>query len=124
MLNSPTNFFGGSGSVNLTQSLAADYNGNGVVDAADYTGVARNTRKHDRPAGQRRTNTGASAGVIDQADYTIWAANSAIFLVHRGCAEPTTMVLFTIGSLATWIGISFGSVNAKTQSLPAKDRQW
>jgi len=53
--HSPTKFFGGSGSVNLNAVVAADYNGNGVVDAADYNRVApKHSEATTDLAGQRR----------------------------------------------------------------------
>ena len=69
--NSPTNFAGQSGSINVPPpSPTGDYNGDHVVDAADYT-VWRDT------LGQTVDNQGDgadgnSSGVIDPGDYQHW----------------------------------------------------
>jgi hypothetical protein len=103
MLNSPTNFFGGSGSVTLTQTSAGDYNQDGIVNAADYT-VWRDTLGSSTDLRANGDNTGASAGVIDQADYTVWTQNFGHLPgTGRPVPEPTAIVLFAIGLLATWI---------------------
>lgn len=49
--------------------VPGDYNGNNVVDAADYT-VWR-----DKLGGTSLLNEGASLGTVDQADYTFWKNN-------------------------------------------------
>ncbi len=48
-----------------------DYNGNGVVDAADYT-VWRDTLGSTTDLRANGDDSGASVGVIDQADYALW----------------------------------------------------
>ena len=54
--------------------LAGDFNGNGVVDAADYT-VWRDHLGTSFNLGGNGDETGGSAGSVDQADYTLWKAN-------------------------------------------------
>jgi hypothetical protein len=54
--------------------LTGDYNGNGIVDAADYT-VWRDTLGSTTDLRANGDNSGASAGKIDQADYAIWKIN-------------------------------------------------
>jgi hypothetical protein len=69
MLNSPTDFFGNMGSVDLGSTPTGDYNGNHIVDAADYT-VWRDTLGQTVPNG-----TGADGnanGTIDSGDYDFW----------------------------------------------------
>jgi Tol biopolymer transport system component len=51
--------------------VTGDYNGNGIVDAADYT-VWRDTLGSTTDLRANGDNAGASAGKIDQADYTFW----------------------------------------------------
>ena len=51
--------------------VATDYNRNGVWDAADYT-VWRDTLGSRTDLRADGDNTGASAGVIDQDDFTFW----------------------------------------------------
>jgi hypothetical protein len=74
-VNSPTNFAGQTGQINLTPppSPTGDYNGDKVVDAADYT-VWRDT------LGQSVSPNGSGAdgnanGMIDAGDYTFWLNN-------------------------------------------------
>ncbi len=52
--------------------LTGDYNGDNVVDAADYV-VWRKTLNQTVPNGTRADGDGN--GVIQQADYTVWRAN-------------------------------------------------
>jgi hypothetical protein len=58
----------------VVPQLAGDYNGDDVVDAADYT-VWRDTLGSTSDLRANGDNTGAGAGVIDQADYTAWLNN-------------------------------------------------
>ena len=51
--------------------LTGDYNGDGVIDAADYI-VWRHTLGSTTDMIANGDNTGSSAGVINQADYDIW----------------------------------------------------
>ena len=60
--------------------VAGDYNGNGVVDAADYT-VWRDTLGSTTDLRANGDNTGASAGIVDLADYEYWKTN---FGAHTG----------------------------------------
>jgi len=101
-VNSPTNFAGASGSVNLSPTLTTgDYNDNGVVDAADYT-VWRNQ------LGQAiaMPNETVTLGMVTQEDYAAWKANfgnaagSGSFS-NTKVPEPATLVLLTVGTLAT-----------------------
>jgi hypothetical protein len=63
--------------------VAGDYNGNGVVDAADYTVW----RDH---LGQSFTmSNDITRGVVDQADYDVWRAN---FGQTAGPTDPSTLV--------------------------------
>jgi hypothetical protein len=89
--------------VNLNLSVVAsavpgDYNGNGVVDAADYT-VWRDTLGSTTDLRANGDNIGASAGKIDQADFNVWKAN---FGMHAGSGanaavpEPATLRLLLV----------------------------
>ncbi|MEM8494855.1 MAG: dockerin type I domain-containing protein, partial [Planctomycetota bacterium] len=75
--------------------LLGDYNGNGEVDAADYTVWADNFGSTSALAAD-----GNGDGVVDAADYTIWADNfgagtaSSLGLV---IPEPTTLGLLLTG---------------------------
>jgi len=83
---------------------SADYNHNGIVDAADYV-VWRNTLNQVVPPG-----TGASgdnSGVVDQGDYTLWRAHfglpsgagSGDSLSVNNVPEPTSAVLLIVGAM-------------------------
>src|SRR5262249_52200746 len=54
--------------------LAGDFNGNGVVDAADYT-VWRDHLGTSFNLHGNGDETGGSAGLVDQADYALWKAH-------------------------------------------------
>lgn len=55
-------------------TLTGDYNGDGMVNIADYT-VWRDTLGSTTNLAANGDNTGASQGVIDTADYDVWKAN-------------------------------------------------
>jgi hypothetical protein len=99
MLNSPTNFFGDTGSIELGPSPTGDYNGNKTVDAADYT-VWRDT------LGQTVSPKGSGAdgnanGIIDNGDYTFWVNHFGTVLPGAGAGtriasavpEPSNVAL-------------------------------
>jgi hypothetical protein len=89
----------------LPPTLVGDYNGDGKVDAADYT-VWRDTFGSTTDLRANGDNTGASSGVIDQADYLAWVQN---FGASQGAGsavtvpEPTSIMLLTtaaVGAIA------------------------
>jgi hypothetical protein len=75
--------------------VLGDYNGNGVVDAADYVVWRKN------PASL--PNEGASPGVVDQADYNFWrsrfgaTSGSASALGSAAVPEPHALLLACFG---------------------------
>jgi hypothetical protein len=80
--------------------VLGDYNGNGIVDAADYTVWRDSLGRAGTGLAANGDDTGGSAGVIDQADYNIWKTN---FGNHSGpgagsassatVPEPTALLL-------------------------------
>ena len=81
--------------------LAGDYNGNGAVDAADYT-VWRDTLGSTTDLRANGDNTGASTGKIDQADYIIWKSNFGSMAGSGAAAavpEPATLWMLLTGIL-------------------------
>ncbi|HEY4235660.1 MAG TPA: choice-of-anchor tandem repeat GloVer-containing protein [Lacipirellulaceae bacterium] len=80
--------------------VLGDYNGDGVVDAADYS-VWRDTLGSTTELRANGNNTGTSMGVVDQADYDFWKAH---FGMEGGSGslsavpEPASIMLF-IGAL-------------------------
>jgi hypothetical protein len=105
--NSPRNFAGTSGSVNLAPpapSPTGDYNGNGEVDAADYT-VWRDALTQSVTAGEGAD--GNANGTIDPADYDFWQARFGnVVPGSSGAAsvpEPTARLL-ALGCLSLLAG--------------------
>ncbi|HEY4231918.1 MAG TPA: matrixin family metalloprotease [Lacipirellulaceae bacterium] len=86
--------------------LVGDYNGNGIVDAADYT-VWRDTLGSMSDLRANGNNSGASAGKIDQADYVAWKANFGHTAGGAGAGltgvapEPTSGLLLALGGCLT-----------------------
>ncbi|MCA9187774.1 MAG: hypothetical protein R3E01_32360 [Pirellulaceae bacterium] len=81
-----------------TMTVAGDYNGNGVVDAADYT-----IWKDSFGSTSDLTADGNDNGVIDAADYTVWKDNfgnsAAAAATTSTVPEPGPFVLL-VGALA------------------------
>jgi len=104
-VNSPTNFSGTSGSVNLSgPSPTGDYNGNQVVDAADYS-VWRDTLGKTVTKGAEADGNGD--GTINDADFTFWKNHFGTVLPGAGggglaaaAPEPATLILLAAGVAA------------------------
>ena len=97
--------------VRFGMSVPGDYNGNGVVDAADYT-VWRDTLGSTEDLRANGDDTGASMGVIDQADYVFWKSQFGVpvgggSLSVGGVPEPTGFELLML------IGVSCYSTRAR-----------
>jgi hypothetical protein len=122
IVNSPTNLAGTSGSVNLPPPVTptGDYNGNNVVDAADYT-VWRDT------FGQTVTTAGTKAdgdksGTIDTGDYTFWVSKFGTVLPGSGggagsaatVPEPLTILLLAV-ALAILSGVITSATRRKSR---------
>ena len=81
--------------------VPGDYNGNGVVDAADYT-VWRDHLGQTSPD-YTLQNEGMSTGTVDTADYDFWkthfgASGAGAGLLSGGAVpEPSTIVLALVG---------------------------
>ena len=80
-----------------------DYNGDGVVDAADYT-VWRDTLGSTTDLRANGDDTGTSAGVVDEADYAVWRAHfgetvggGASTLAAATVPEPAGVVMWLLG---------------------------
>lgn len=94
-VNTPKNFAGQVGSVNLAQ-IAGDYNHNGAVDAADYVLWRDSLNSTTQLAAD-----GSSNGVVDVADYGIWrTAFGAGSGASLGSAIPEPNSLFGILAIA------------------------
>jgi hypothetical protein len=96
---------GGSFSYDRSTPLATapsgDYNGNGVVDAADYVIWRKALNEPAVPAGSGAD--GNANGTIDSGDYDFWAARFGNTVPGAGAArvlavpEPAALVLLVIG---------------------------
>lgn len=76
-VNSPTNYSGATGSVNLAPPPPpGDYNHNGVVDAADYVIWRETLSQTVSPFGSGAD--GNANGTIDSGDYDFWRARFSI----------------------------------------------
>jgi hypothetical protein len=90
-------------------SLAGDYNGDGTVNAADYT-LWQDTLGQNVAAGSGADGNGD--GTINASDYGVWKTNfgtTSGSATASGAAvpEPTNLVLVCTGliGLWTWLGI-------------------
>jgi hypothetical protein len=83
--------------------VAGDYNGDGTVNAADYT-VWRNTLGSTTDLRANGDNTGGSMNKIDEADYAFWKSHfgntmgsgSAAVGGNQSVPEPATGLLLTL----------------------------
>jgi hypothetical protein len=117
--NTPTNFSGAVGSINLAPpTTTGDYNGDLTVDAADYT-VWRDTFGQEVDAG-----TGADGdpnGKIDGGDFDFWKSNFGEVLGGSGggsvlaviVPEPAVLSLVILG-LAAFI---FAAIRTRSQRV-------
>jgi hypothetical protein len=84
--------------VTYTNSTApsGDYNGNGIVDAADYVDWRQTLYQSASPAGSGAD--GNQSGTIDADDHTYWKARfgnpASGFGATAAIPEPATLVLF------------------------------
>jgi hypothetical protein len=84
--------------------VPGDYNGNNVVDAADYTEWRDNL---GGPANSLPNRDPGNSGVINQADYTFWKNNfgnpgsGGGSLSASAVPEPTTTVWLVISAITT-----------------------
>jgi hypothetical protein len=84
--------------------VVGDYNGNGVVDAGDYT-IWRDTLGSTTDLRANGDNTGGSAGKIDAADYALWksrfgATSGSGSIAGTNVPEPATWLM-----LASLLGL-------------------
>ena len=86
----------------LPPTTTGDYNGNGVVDAADYVIWRKTLSQPAVPAGSGAD--GDADGTIDSGDYTFWAGRFGNIVPGSGSGsfalaapEPTAIVLVLIG---------------------------
>ncbi|MGL4513006.1 MAG: Calx-beta domain-containing protein [Lacipirellulaceae bacterium] len=90
-------------------TLVGDYNGDGFVNAGDYT-VWRDSLGSTTNLAANGDNTGASAGVIDQADYAAWVAN-------YGASAPATALAVLVEEEPASAPLSVALVDAVFASM-------
>jgi hypothetical protein len=99
-------------------AVAGDYDGNGKVDAADYT-LWRDTLGSTSDMRANGDNSGASSGVIDQADYTFWKTHfGSTPFSDIGVGSLTAVPEPTFPSLGFWIiatAVGMGRQRARTR---------
>ena len=85
--------------------IEGDFNGDGIVDAADYT-VWRDNLGADESTGILNGN--GDGGTVDNSDYALWVANfgntappaSAEVSQTAAVPEPTSLILILVGAAA------------------------
>ena len=88
----------------LSIALAGDFNGDGIVDAADYVVWRNNVGQF----GSSLSADGNGDGTVDLADYGIWKANfgrgagSGSFVI-ASVPEPNSNTLLSVGALMAMI---------------------
>ncbi len=94
--------------VDLATSLVGDYNGDQVVDAADYT-VWRDTLGDSITPGEGAD--GNNNGIIDSGDYDFWRTNYGMTAVPGPSAtsvaapEPSAALLLLCALSVAGIGV-------------------
>jgi len=88
----------------MVVDVDGDYNGDGIVNAADYT-VWRNTLGSTTDLRANGDNTGASAGKIDEADYAFWkshfgntSGSGSSSVGAASVPEPSALLLLALGT--------------------------
>ncbi|TWT86618.1 Autotransporter-associated beta strand repeat protein [Pseudobythopirellula maris] len=85
--------------------LLGDYNGNGIVDAADFTVWRDNLGGDNNALMGKGDETGLSAGVVDMADYDLWVSQFGQMLPSLATSVPEPSALLLIGfsiAAASW----------------------
>lgn len=85
--------------------LAGDFNGDGTVDAADYTVWRANLGAADESS---LNGNGSGSGGVDEADFNLWRTQygqaSGLAAASATVPEPSTVLLIVMGLAATAMG--------------------
>ncbi len=91
-------------------ALAGDFNGNGIVDAADYTVWRDNLGASDESS---IANNGDGINGVDDGDYALWKSNFGDALGGSGGLANAAVPEPSSGLLAICAGVSLGIVLRK-----------
>ena len=103
------------------EQLAGDFNGDGTVDAADYT-LWRDHLGTSFDLGGNGDETGASAGLVDLTDYDLWKSHfgdsSGLGATAEsfGVPEPGGLLLVLLGTIAAVLARFRGRSSAEITS--------
>lgn len=90
-------------SIQVVSGPTGDYNGDGLVNLADYS-IWRDTIGSTTSLAANGDDTGSSRGVIDEADYTAWKSNfgagAPLQFSSTSIPEPTSWCLVNLGLLS------------------------
>ncbi len=88
----------------IPPQLSGDYNGDGVVDAADYT-----VWRDNLGSTSNLSADGDGSGTVDGADYLVWKANygsigeSSATTQSTAVPEPLTSVMALFAAASAWL---------------------
>ena len=92
----------------VSEGLAGDFNGDGVVDAADYP-IWRDNLGTSFDLNGNGDESGDSAGVVDEADYALWrsefgSTSASAIVATAPVPEPGSMALggLTVAVCLAW----------------------
>jgi hypothetical protein len=89
-------------------NVPGDYNGDGTVNAADYTVWRNNLGDAD----ENDINNAGDGGDVSASDYTFWKARygntsgSGAFVGDGSVPEPTALFSFALGGVMLAVGVS------------------
>ncbi|TWT90204.1 hypothetical protein Mal64_05880 [Pseudobythopirellula maris] len=100
--NASRTWYDGVGYALVAPLLQGDFNGDGSVDAADFTVWRDNLGGNNSALNGAGDESGASFGVVDMADYDMWVAQFGQQLDSPGetsVPEPGTLVLLAVAAV-------------------------
>ena len=105
----------------LSIALAGDYDGDGIVDAADYVVWRNNLGQF----GSSLPADGNGDGIVDLADYGIWKTNfgrgaGSGNIVIASVPEPNSNTLLCVGTLTAMIQIALTLTSADDEIAPTR----
>lgn len=101
------------------KTLPGDYNGDDVVDAADYT-VWRDHLGSNFGLSGNGDEQGASSGVVDEADYQYWKSNFGNVPDSGSGALTTTTAAPEPTAVAVLGGLAILAIHSRRRSINAR----